>query len=323
MTDQTPAPEADPGLPLDTDPDASTDGSRAAAPPASARAPQDDPEILALLDFAPVPRKWQRRDGWTPGRQRECIRMLAVTGDPNLAAQSVGKTVRGAYELRRAAGGEGFARAWGAALALHAARNPPPAAAAWPAAAAEAAPGAEDAEADEALKLEVFERLIGKYWIKLADERKARLAGRIAEADFYVRQLTFIEISFDLGRQAHELLKRLRRCDIGLLDIAATPLSLFLDRVRRDLWAEGGEPERPPLSELGEHDGEVAMGVPTYCWSERDGDAKAWLRRRAEAAAVAAEAQLLWEEKARAEAEEWRKRVEGEKTAASDGEAES
>ncbi|HMG47884.1 MAG TPA: hypothetical protein VK614_10540 [Allosphingosinicella sp.] len=84
----------------------------------------DDPEILALLDFEPVPRKCVRRNGWTPDNQRDFIAGLAATGDASLAADAVGLTSRGAYDLRKSPGHEPFFAAWDAALALHRARNP-------------------------------------------------------------------------------------------------------------------------------------------------------------------------------------------------------
>ena len=37
-----------------------------------------DPEIAALLDFEPVPRKRQVEGGWTPDLQREFIARLAT-----------------------------------------------------------------------------------------------------------------------------------------------------------------------------------------------------------------------------------------------------
>ena len=81
-------------------------------------------------------------------------------------------------------------------------------------------------------------------------ERKARLAGEVVAADFYLRQVTFCEIAFDmmaegLGHDAWQLLGDLRRAGHGILEIAETPMSRTLDAMRRELWARMADPERP------------------------------------------------------------------------------
>jgi hypothetical protein len=74
-------------------------------------------EREALLDFAPVPRRY-RRTGWTRERQRAFIAALADTGCVTRAAAMVNIAQTNAYELRRAPGAEGFRRAWDAVLAF-------------------------------------------------------------------------------------------------------------------------------------------------------------------------------------------------------------
>lgn len=69
-----------------------------------------------MTAFAPVPRKCQRHDGWTPERQRAFIGALADTGSVKRAAMHVNMSPEGAYYLRRRPGAEGFRRAWEAAL---------------------------------------------------------------------------------------------------------------------------------------------------------------------------------------------------------------
>lgn len=69
-----------------------------------------------MAAFAPVPRKCQRHDGWTPERQRAFIGALADTGSVKRAAMHVNMSPEGAYYLRRRPGAEGFRRAWEAAL---------------------------------------------------------------------------------------------------------------------------------------------------------------------------------------------------------------
>lgn len=68
-----------------------------------------------LLDFEPVPRRY-RHDGWTPDRQKQFIRWLAVTGCVERAARMVNIAQPNCYALRMAPGAEGFRRAWDSAL---------------------------------------------------------------------------------------------------------------------------------------------------------------------------------------------------------------
>ena len=127
-------------------------------------------------------------------------------------------------------------------------------------------------------------------------------------ADFYVRQLTQIEIILEAGGNALTVLRGLKLGDREPLDIVATPMSLLLDECRRRIWAEGDEPERPLLPPLGDHDERTAAGEHCSYTSSRDGDYQAWVGRQADKRAVDREAQRLWEEKARAEAEAWARR---------------
>jgi len=92
----------------------------------SPRRPHPDPEVEALLHFEPVVRKCVRHDGWLHERQIGFIVALTVLGHAEQAAIAVGGTMSGAYKLRTANGGEGFARSWDSALALHLRRNPRP-----------------------------------------------------------------------------------------------------------------------------------------------------------------------------------------------------
>lgn len=290
-----------------------------------------DPEIAALLDFPPVVRKCLRHDGWTPEHQYRFVVGVAETGDPDKVAHALGqRTFSGAWKLRKAGGGEGFARAWDGAKALYLNRNPAKRRGArsellsgTSRIAAAGAPdlGDMDPEAEAEFKLEVFQSILEKYLRKLDQERNARLEGRIVEADFYVRQLTFIEIAMDIGGRALDLFDRLRRRDLHVTQIAATPLSLFLDKVRRAYWAEKGEPDRPAPAPLGEHDGEVSTGERTSRDPERDGPYKQWRTAQDEKHRLAAQAQVAWEEKAMADAEAWAERENGGQPLQSEGEA--
>lgn len=298
------------------------------APPFDPATLTDDPQIAALLDFEPVVRKCLRHDGWWPEHQYRFILGVAETGKPDQVAHALGqRTFSGAWKLRKAGGGEGFARAWDGAKALYLNRNPAPRRA--PHAetlsgrsriAASGAPGFDDTDPEEEarFKLEVFERILEKYLRKLDRERNARLEGRIVEADFYVRQLTFLEIALDLGGRALDLFDRLRRRDLHVTRISATPLSLLLDKARRAYWAERDEADRPAAAALGEHDGEVSTGERTCRDAERDGSPKEWRTAQDERHRLRAEAQQLWEEKAKADAEAWAEREAGKASGASD-----
>ncbi len=272
-----------------------------------------DPEIAALLGFSPVLRKCKRVDGWTPDRQRTFIAALARLGDVDRAAQSLGRTASGAFKVRTSAGGDGFADAWDAALTLFHARNPglsrrggrarPP----W-------IPPEPDPEEDEPFELamdDVLKSILDRYRKKLQQERECRLAGRIVEADYYVRQLTFIEIALDLGVAADALHDLFRSGEVDLFHTIGTPMSILLDRLRRDYWREKGEPDRIPAALLGEHDDQIATGPrSSHYRADKDGPYDEWLARNAALDALQAEAQRLWEEKAKADAEAWADRVE-------------
>ncbi|WP_254514622.1 hypothetical protein [Novosphingobium sp. G106] len=67
--------------------------------------------------FTPVPRHYNRHDGWTPERQRGFIEALADTGSVKSAAHAVNMTPEGAYLLRRHEQAGEFRKAWDAALA--------------------------------------------------------------------------------------------------------------------------------------------------------------------------------------------------------------
>ena len=78
----------------------------------------DDPDILALLDFEPAPRKRVVEGAWTPELQREFIARLAVTGSPGIAAEEMGKTETGVRKLYRSPEAQSFRDAWEGAVEL-------------------------------------------------------------------------------------------------------------------------------------------------------------------------------------------------------------
>ena len=75
-----------------------------------------------LLDFVPVPRKVVLTKGWTAAKQRDFIAALRETGSVRLSTEAVGMSHCGVYKLRHQPGGQDFARAWDAAVAIGARR---------------------------------------------------------------------------------------------------------------------------------------------------------------------------------------------------------
>ncbi|MGQ0588597.1 MAG: hypothetical protein ACT4N8_03560 [Sphingosinicella sp.] len=283
-------------------------------PPDPAALAEGDPEIAALLGFEPVVRKCKRRDGWTVERQRGFIAALARIGNVDFAAHEVGRTSAGAWKLRSDAGGTSFAAAWDGAIDLFHARNPGTsrrggrARGAW----ASPPPPPPPEEPDEDARWqELCDGILTKYLLKLEAEREARLAGRIVEADYYVRQLTWLEVALDLGglgEHAVAMLMGLKRGERHAGQIAATPVSLLLDQLRRAYWEEEGGPERPPPPALGPHaDADASPGEPLECQWTGYGEADREARQRKEA--IQAEAQRLWEEKAKTDAAAWATRL--------------
>jgi hypothetical protein len=90
----------------------------------STRRPIPEPAVTGLvdvtdgpIDFTPVPRLRQRRNGWTEATQRAFIAALEQCGCVARAARSVGMTPRTAYRLLEAEGADSFAEAWDQAIA--------------------------------------------------------------------------------------------------------------------------------------------------------------------------------------------------------------
>src|SRR3954464_5628665 len=77
-----------------------------------------DPEIAALLDFEPVPRKRIVEGAWTPELQREFIARLACHGSQGRACEEMGKTLTGMTKLHRSPLAASFRAAWDGAVAL-------------------------------------------------------------------------------------------------------------------------------------------------------------------------------------------------------------
>ncbi len=301
-------------------------------------------EIGDLLGFAPVPRQFKRKDGWTPALQRRFIAHLARSGSPEVAAEALGKNRHGVEKLYKAKGAEGFRAAWDQAVAyaeecnalrieeeyraigelkapaIDRRRKPGEAAAAR----ADAWEAGEWDEADDAdalpMKLELFEQIAGKFFAKVRAEREARLNGEVVAADFYLRQVTAMEVALDLmaqscGQSGFDMLNQCRRGGHGIFEIAETPFSHMLDEERRKFWAGASEPDRPehPPQRYLEHHVDRAtgegyslepdealgpaskppVGVDAEAWTGMDYEAQR--AARAEQWRRDAEAQIAWE----------------------------
>ena len=226
-----------------------------------------DPEIAPLLGFDPVTRKVQRPDGWTADLQRELIARLAATGTLQQAVWQMGKHATGAEALYKAPAAASFRAAWDAAVAIGRRRqgldrgppHPGPvpgitrrSRSGGPASMVTAADEPDDEEDTTALRIELIERLVAKFQRKVGQEREARLTGEIVAADFYLRQITALEVAFDLmidghGDKGWTMLMEARRGERNMLEIADTYMARVLDQARRDHWAAMAEPDRPLL----------------------------------------------------------------------------
>ncbi len=224
-----------------------------------------------LLEFEPVAVK-PRVNGWDPEAQRAFIALLAATGSKRRSAIAIGRNANGIDQLLKRPDSASFAAAYDRALAIAkdngsvkiaqgvadaAARNaaltppsrlrdrPPPLD-------EEDQPGGQASE-DE--KWRLIHNIGVKFMRKVAAERQARLAGEIVAADFFLRQVTMMEVLLDLaagefGWDPADTLRELRRGEHGVFDIVATPLADWMDRARRLWWAQEGEPERPPYPDV-------------------------------------------------------------------------
>ena len=238
-----------------------------------------------LLEFEPVPRKKERADGWTAEVQLYYLAALALTGSDRQAAHAVGKAQFGVTQLKTAEGNESFMAARARALAFyeeergrrlsegllaaatHAGHRHAPVPAAWSGAAtrqrplrASAGKRARTPEEEERDRKTLLRLLLRKYFIKLKSERTARLRGEIVAADFYLRQLTHIEVSLDVVADGDGM-ATLREAQLDghdLLRVAETGMSRLLDQARHLYWIQQGDPPRPdvpPRHLLQEHDG--------------------------------------------------------------------
>lgn len=77
---------------------------------------REDPDPPEPIDFTPVPRRRNRRGGWSEQAQRDFTACLQRTGSVAAAARAVGRSPSTAYRLLNVEGAESFALAWDQAL---------------------------------------------------------------------------------------------------------------------------------------------------------------------------------------------------------------
>ncbi|HEY0625714.1 MAG TPA: hypothetical protein VGD10_03165 [Allosphingosinicella sp.] len=290
----------------------------------------------ALLDFDPVPRYSKRADGWDAEVQRAYIAALSLTGNDRAACRAVGKSAYGVTQLLEHEGGEGFRAAREEALAMAADERSRRLAEGLRTVAAEQAdwrppeaPWARAATRNPSPKLapkkkermtyeqkeEILTTFLHRYLIKLRQERQARLEGKVIAADFYLRQICWIEAAMDLfsgSEGVGNLLLRYRHKGQHLIDIVETPYASLLNKVRRIHWAEAGEPprpEHPPRRYLQEHGGFSTEPLEFYSSGPpefQEEQKRAFEERHARDA----EELVRWEAQALKDAEAWRKRLE-------------
>ena len=149
---------------------------------------------------------------------------------------------------------------------------------------------------------EWLDRLSWMYGKRIGQERKARLEGNVVAADFYLRQLTHMEVLLELGGGGKHLLWWANGGNGSGEDppfnsgvhITATQLTENLDALRREAWAELEEPDRPKLLGNREPMNHAMWGGPDR--AERE-------RLLQDARERAARAQREWEQAVRDQAE--------------------
>ena len=289
-----------------------------------------------LLDFDPVPRRVARADGWTPEIQRAYVAALAVTGSERQAAAVVDRAAYGVAQLRKAKGNEGFLAACAKAMEIYqerervrrsdnllaaahgeiARRGPGRPRLAWSGAATrrlpppEAVEDANDPADRDRANREYVLTLLKKHDLKLIQERRARLEGRIVEADFYVRQITWLEVAIDLGTgDGFAIFAGLRAGEYDLTAVVETPMSRLFGIARRARWKEAGEPDRPDCptpQRLVDHGRFTTQHGESWSSGADPRSRSQWESDMAAEHEAAAKAQVEWEAEARRDYERWR-----------------
>jgi hypothetical protein len=139
-----------------------------------------------------------------------------------------------------------------------------------------------------------IDHLARLYHGRILLERRKRLEGEIIAADFYVRQATHMEVLLELGGGGKHLLAMANGAfGPGMAEeyeekhVYSTAVSRQLDALRREAWAEAGEPPRPALT------GNTYV-LPNYVRGGPDFNARE--AALADAKRRAALAQAMWEQ---------------------------
>ncbi|WP_169715633.1 hypothetical protein [Sphingomonas mucosissima] len=156
---------------------------------------------------------------------------------------------------------------------------------------------AAEAEADKQSNEEFLVHLMRTYQIKVQAERRERLAGNWAAADFYLRQLNFFELILEGCGHRMDII------DMHTLEtggesmyehqINCGTLTHVLDKIRRDIWEAAGEPPRPPI--------DLRKFLPHSNMDFQGDTAKERQHARAEAQRRIAASQAVWEASANEE----------------------
>ncbi|HEX8486793.1 hypothetical protein [Sphingomonas sp.] len=93
-----------------------------------------------------------------------------------------------------------------------------------------------------------LDRVLKLYFGKVGQEHAERRAGRWQAADFFLRQLTHIELILDLGGRSGELITRFTSDPEGKKsNLYASDLSHHLAAQRAEIWAAAKAQPRPPV----------------------------------------------------------------------------
>lgn len=152
---------------------------------------------------------------------------------------------------------------------------------------------AEEAKAEAAAKMladmeRSRQKTLDLYRTKVQLERRARLEGRVVEADLTLRQLTHLELVLVTGVETTDLIDYATghyEAEHPDHERFADPISDTLAAAREEIWAKLGDPPRPPVRR-------PRLSTSPACQYAHRGERK---EAQTRALAMMAEAQALWE----------------------------
>ncbi|MDF2603066.1 hypothetical protein [Sphingomonas sp.] len=154
-----------------------------------------------------------------------------------------------------------------------------------------------EAEAAKQSTEEFLNELLRTYQIKVQAERRERLDGNWAAADFYLRQLNFFELILEGCGHRMDIIDMhtMENGGEGMYNrqINCGPLTRVLDDIRRKIWEAAGEPPRPPI--------DLRDFLPYTNMNQQGDNARERQHARAEAQRRIAESQAVWEASAKEE----------------------